>query len=252
MIRLTRAGILLLALLWMGATIAASAHAASPAIDRHALMALYSSTDGDHWINTSGWETPPLAADVFALPNTKCDWYLMTFSAKCVGMITPDLNNLCDTIPPRSGNLTSPIAHSSSTYRDAVLTETQDITVHQARGNTPPSPPHVGGECEYKQYEGTAQIVSFERLDDSSEERYKVQFLFHSSEPIREAFAAVKDKRYSLLMDDFSHPPIAVIRSNGIEVGAQYSCFMKVITHGTCTPVLFEFPTLDLRTHSDY
>lgn len=130
----------------------------------------------------------------------------------------------------------------------AVYFEIQDLTVEQTMGDTP-SPPLVGGECEYKQYEGAAEIISITPVPDSSE-KYQVKFLFHSEEPVQEAFAAAEGKQYSLLMADSSNPDKGFIRTYGIEVGAQFDCLMKVITRGTCTPVLFEFPTLDLSTRS--
>jgi len=38
--------------------------------ERGALIALYNSTNGDGWNNNTGWKTPPLADDGFALPGT--------------------------------------------------------------------------------------------------------------------------------------------------------------------------------------
>ncbi len=51
------------------------AHAAIPATERTALIALYTDTNGIGWVNSSGWTTPPLDVDGFAMPGTECSWY---------------------------------------------------------------------------------------------------------------------------------------------------------------------------------
>ncbi|HLP47610.1 MAG TPA: hypothetical protein VK469_16810, partial [Candidatus Kapabacteria bacterium] len=48
---------------------------AIPALERAALIALYNSTNGDGWTNNSGWKTPPLDTDGFAMPGTENTWY---------------------------------------------------------------------------------------------------------------------------------------------------------------------------------
>ena len=42
--------------------------AAIPPSERAALIALYNSTNGDGWTDKSGWKTPPLDTDGFAMP----------------------------------------------------------------------------------------------------------------------------------------------------------------------------------------
>ena len=77
--RLRSMGVVTLAVLWVIAGPAVSACAAIPAIERAALIALYTSTDGDQWTDNSGWKEPPLAADGFALPGTEGTWYGITW-----------------------------------------------------------------------------------------------------------------------------------------------------------------------------
>ena len=45
---------------------------------RIAITALYNSTNGDGWVNNSGWKSAPLDTDGFALPGTECGWYGVT------------------------------------------------------------------------------------------------------------------------------------------------------------------------------
>ena len=83
------------------------AHAAIPAVERGALIALYNSTNGDSWTNNNGWKEPPLHTDGFAMPGTENTWY----GIACDGANTTVLqvnywdNNLTGTIPSELGNL---------------------------------------------------------------------------------------------------------------------------------------------------
>ena len=89
---------------------------ALPALERAALIALYNSTGGDTWTNNSGWKTPPLHGDGFALPGTEGSWYGVGVSGGHVTTITfPNVivngnyvqpNNLVGPLPPELGNLT--------------------------------------------------------------------------------------------------------------------------------------------------
>ncbi len=83
-----------------------SLFAAIPAIERQALIALYNSTNGDGWTNNSGWKTPPLDADGFALPGTEGAWFGVTVDAtEHVTWVSLPGNNLIGTFPPEIGNL---------------------------------------------------------------------------------------------------------------------------------------------------
>jgi len=106
-------------------------YGAVPASERAALIALYNSTDGDHWWINRGWKTPPLAADGFAMPGTEKNWAGVIVSGDTVtgislydnyvnGIIPPELGNLSNlqslnfsgnslsgTIPPELGNLSN-------------------------------------------------------------------------------------------------------------------------------------------------
>ena len=78
-----------------------------PDAERNALISLYNSTDGDNWSDNSGWKTPPLHTDGFAMPETKCDW----FGVVCTGATVTTLylydNQLSGTIPAELGNLSN-------------------------------------------------------------------------------------------------------------------------------------------------
>ena len=116
-----------------------------------------------------------------------------------------------------------------------------------------PSKRHiVGGPCEYREYMGQAKIVSVkkrevkERVDTPQKDIYEVKFSFHTDQVIQEPYVRVEGKEYLLLLKDSSYPGARFLGKYGIEVGKAFPCCMKVITKGTCTPIIFDFPTVDL------
>jgi len=82
-------------------------HAAIPATERTALIALYAGTNGDSWWNNTGWKTPPLDGDGFALPGTECSWYSVwcDVAETTVQAIDLQSNLVSGSIPPEIGNL---------------------------------------------------------------------------------------------------------------------------------------------------
>ncbi len=99
-IRITACLILLMAALSVGV----DAHAVTQQ-EREALIALYNSTTGDNWTDISGWKTPPLESDGFAMPGTECSWYGVTCSADRVIGLDLYQNLLTGSIPAELVNL---------------------------------------------------------------------------------------------------------------------------------------------------
>ncbi len=81
-------------------------HGAIPASERAALIALYNSTNGDNWINNSGWKTPPLHTDGFAMPGTEGSWFGVYLGDNVINLELP-WNQLSGIIPPELGNLSN-------------------------------------------------------------------------------------------------------------------------------------------------
>jgi hypothetical protein len=107
--------------------------------------------------------------------------------------------------------------------------------------------PLVGGPCEYRSYPGQAEIVSVSKSEAapvSAGERYDVKFRFIPDGPIEERFARVEERSFSLLPDRVNSPDRAFIEKFDIRPGKRYECTLQVITKGTCTPLLFDFPSL--------
>jgi hypothetical protein len=61
---------------------------------------------------------------------------------------------------------------------------------------------------------------------------------------IQESFFHVESREFLLLTADSTYPDLDFIQKHGIGVGKRYDCLLKVITKGTCTPLIFTFPTL--------
>ncbi|HLP61569.1 MAG TPA: hypothetical protein VK186_22200 [Candidatus Deferrimicrobium sp.] len=79
-----------------------------PALEREALINFYNSTNGDQWVIKSGWKTPPLHTDGFAMPGTEGSWYGITVQDDHVIQINLEWNQLTSimgVIPPAIGNL---------------------------------------------------------------------------------------------------------------------------------------------------
>jgi hypothetical protein len=101
----------------------------------------------------------------------------------------------------------------------------------------------VGGACIYKQSKGDAEIVSITRRSVASGE-YEIMFSFHPQESIKEEFARVEGKQWLIVQKDSSYLKEDFLTQYGIKTGKRLPCYLKVITKGTCTPVLFDFPTI--------
>ena len=108
----------------------------------------------------------------------------------------------------------------------------------------------IGGPCEYKLYKGSARIISIKKTGEGgnpSHDRYEVKFIFSPEGKITESFAQVDDKEFLLQLDSMRDFRALTLKQNGIRIGALLDCMMKVITRGTCTPVLFGFPSLKVE-----
>ena len=64
--------------------------------EREALVALYNSTDGPNWVNSTGW---------LGEEGTECTWYGVTCENSKVTVINLDSNQLTGNIPPKIENL---------------------------------------------------------------------------------------------------------------------------------------------------
>ena len=101
----------------------------------------------------------------------------------------------------------------------------------------------MGGVCDYKKYQGEAEIISVDKRAGAPEQ-YEIAFSFHTQELIKEDFAKVEGRKWLLVQDDSRYPGADFLIQHEIKKGKRFLCYLKVITRGTCTPLLFEFPAI--------
>ncbi len=107
--------------------------------------------------------------------------------------------------------------------------------------------PRAGGPCEYRRYEGRAEITSVQRIAGSRNqagEDYEIRFRFIPGEKVREPFARVEGREFLLDINGTSSFSREFTERHGIRPGSVFDGILQVIVKGTCTPVLFEFPSL--------
>lgn len=106
----------------------------------------------------------------------------------------------------------------------------------------------VGGACSYTETPGEATVVSLNNAtagqNDCNNDPVEVVFNFTPSDPLKAN--AATDKNVHLTVGDGKNPSRSYIASKGFAVGATLKCSRKTIISGTCTPIVFDFPDLDL------
>lgn len=113
----------------------------------------------------------------------------------------------------------------------------------------------VGGPCSYSHYPGIATIIRVKKTEESRRqartsggpgyEGYEVWFVFKTDQLIKEEWARKSVKREHLFrLVNSWYPGPRYLKKYDIKVGSEYKCTLKVITSGTCTPIIFEFDQL--------
>ena len=116
------------------------------------------------------------------------------------------------------------------------------------RGSAMAGNPMMGGPCAYKSYPGRARIISIRPIvsPGAAGAVFEVQYVFQPDGLIAEPFAQTAGRTFLLTLINGSHPTQKFLEKYRIEEGRVVDCVLKVITKGTCTPTLFEFPGVDL------
>jgi hypothetical protein len=135
--------------------------------------------------------------------------------------------------------------HTFVRYPEGMIMLTQ-------RGTENPPPRIVGGPCQYKSYPGRAEIVSVRKVEAGQVqgalpyEPFEVKFSFRADGKVEEPHARVESKEHLLTLINSFYPGPKFLQKYGIKVGQVFDCNLMVILQGTCTPVVFEFPAIDL------
>ncbi|MGD9608874.1 MAG: hypothetical protein AB7U59_05670 [Desulfovibrionaceae bacterium] len=100
----------------------------------------------------------------------------------------------------------------------------------------------VGGPCRYVDYPGRATIVTVNPETPAMD----VTFTFAPDRPIAGDPLYEPGKVHHLTLIGGSAPGPRFVERYGLRPGLTLPCLLRTIRQGTCTPVLFDFPGLDL------
>lgn len=112
-----------------------------------------------------------------------------------------------------------------------------------------------GGPCEYNKYEGLCRITSVRPTGSDQNDAalpydgYAVGFSFQTEHDIQPYYASLLEKEHQLKLTNSWPVGRRFLRKYGIREGSVFECTLHVIVHGTCTPIRFDFRSIDL---SDY
>jgi hypothetical protein len=114
----------------------------------------------------------------------------------------------------------------------------------------------VGGPCRYDDFPGRATITAIAPLaDPRPDQPYEAQvvtFAFAPDQAIVGERLYAPGKVYTLTLAGGRLPGPRFVASYGLRPGFRLSCRLRLLRQGTCTPVLFDFPDLDLTSSMDY
>lgn len=112
---------------------------------------------------------------------------------------------------------------------------------------------HLGGDCEYRNIPGKAVIFSITDAPDISfncpNEPKVIKFNFRPDnlEDIDNyLFPNWTDSNKLITIHNGMNPSNYWVIRNRIDIDDEFICFRNEILKGTCTPVIFDFPDLDL------
>lgn len=107
----------------------------------------------------------------------------------------------------------------------------------------------AGGECKYKRVECKAKITSItKRQSQPNTDRisFEVKFTVVSISLPPEEKTGIENREFLLLLNNSSYPGSRFLEKYGIAIGKVFDCHCHVITRGTCTPAIFDFPDIKL------
>ncbi len=104
----------------------------------------------------------------------------------------------------------------------------------------------VGGPCTYSDFEGTATITKLTPQDDGYWAIFDTTL---SKQPPPKNYR--NEGHRVLIKNAGGKTDEKWLSAQGISVGVQLDFKVAIITSGTCTPVVFEFPTLPAGSVQD-
>ncbi len=115
----------------------------------------------------------------------------------------------------------------------------------------------IGGECTYVDYPGTCTITAVKQTEASQAQKtvsggpgyagYDVAYTYAPAEGSDPGVAGAGE--HPLRLTNSWYPGEKYLSKYGIADGKSFACTLKVRKTGTCTPTVFEFPTIDLTDY---
>ncbi len=114
--------------------------------------------------------------------------------------------------------------------------------------------PLIGGRCEYSRIPGKCKITSITTPSNNENNciktPVKVEFKFAPTKSVK--FIYPERNTSSITIADGKNPPQEWVNKNSIKVNKTFSCVKNEEISGACSPVVFEFASLDLTDASNY
>jgi hypothetical protein len=118
-------------------------------------------------------------------------------------------------------------------------------------------PARVGGPCRYDAFPGKAVILSVAPHQASASAAgasppyppLDVIYTFTPNAPIANEPLYRPDATHTLTLVSGMPPGPRFVAKYGIAPGRAFPCQLRIIRQGTCTPVLFAFPDIDLTDY---
>lgn len=119
-----------------------------------------------------------------------------------------------------------------------------------------PAQTMVGGPCAYADFPGKATITAITPLAGGNQglpyPGLTVTFTFTPDQPMAGEPLYVPDKVQHLTLAGGRAPGQRFVDTYKLRPGLSLPCQLRLIRQGTCTPVLFEFPGIDLASPIDF
>lgn len=114
--------------------------------------------------------------------------------------------------------------------------------------------PRVGGPCRYADFPGKATIVAVTPATTTPgvatpSPARTVTFTFTPNAPLTGEPLFQPGKIHTLTLTNGMAPGPRFTTKYGIAPGKVFACTLRLIRQGTCTPVLFAFPAIDLTDY---
>ena len=116
----------------------------------------------------------------------------------------------------------------------------------------------IGGPCSYDKIQGSCQITSVAKTDESIHQAqvsggpgYEGNVIKYKFTPLDANQEYEKNKEYLLTLTNSWYPGDKFLDKYSIQEGKTFKCVMGRIVKGTCTPVVFEFPDINTSDYTD-